>query len=109
VTHYRVLDPLRGASLVEATLETGRTHQVRVHFAEAGHPVLGDPVYGRPPRDRIAREEAGKLGRQALHARVLGFAHPINGQRLRFASPPPPDMQRLIMALTIQETKGEGH
>jgi 23S rRNA pseudouridine1911/1915/1917 synthase len=108
VTHYRVLALLRGASLVEATLETGRTHQVRVHFAEGGHPVLGDPVYGRPPRDRVARDEASKLGRQALHARVLGFTHPTSGQRLRFASPPPPDMQRLISALELEKTKGEG-
>jgi 23S rRNA pseudouridine1911/1915/1917 synthase len=108
VTHYRVLAFLRGASLVEATLETGRTHQVRVHFAEAGHAVLGDPIYGRPPRDRVARDRANELGRQALHARVLGFIHPKTGQPLRFASPPPPDMQRLIAALDLEEMKGKG-
>jgi 23S rRNA pseudouridine1911/1915/1917 synthase len=99
VTHYRVLEPLRGATLVEARLETGRTHQVRVHFADAGHPVLGDPMYGRPPRDPEARQQATRLARQALHAHALGFDHPITGERLRFATPMPPDMQQLMAAL----------
>jgi 23S rRNA pseudouridine1911/1915/1917 synthase len=103
VTHYRVLEALRGASLVEARLETGRTHQVRVHFAEAGHPVLGDPVYGRPPADPVAREQGKLLGRQALHAQVLAFDHPRTGERLRFVTPPPPDMQRLLAALREQK------
>jgi 23S rRNA pseudouridine1911/1915/1917 synthase len=102
VTHYEVKQLLRGASLVQATLETGRTHQVRVHFADAGHPVLGDPVYGRPPGHPEARQQGKALGRQALHARVLGFVHPVTGQRLRFASPPPPDMQLVIQALSLE-------
>jgi 23S rRNA pseudouridine1911/1915/1917 synthase len=102
VTHYEVRQPLRGASLVQATLETGRTHQVRVHFADAGHPVLGDPVYGRPPGHPEARRQGRALGRQALHAQVLGFVHPVTGQRLRFASPPPPDMQVVISALSLE-------
>jgi 23S rRNA pseudouridine1911/1915/1917 synthase len=100
VTHWRVVEPLRGATLVEARLETGRTHQVRVHFAEAGHAVLGDLVYGRPPADRIAREAAQRLiSRQALHAHALGFDHPASGERLRFATPPPADIEALIAEL----------
>jgi 23S rRNA pseudouridine1911/1915/1917 synthase len=100
VTHYRPLQPLQGATLVEATLETGRTHQVRVHFADAGHPVLGDPLYGRAPAHPGARAAGRRLGRQALHAHVLGFDHPRSGQRLRFATPPPADMLRLIDELS---------
>jgi 23S rRNA pseudouridine1911/1915/1917 synthase len=100
VTHYRVVARLRGASLVEARLETGRTHQVRVHFADHGHALLGDPMYGRLPADGAAREVARTLGRQALHAQLLGFDHPHTGRPLRFMSPPPPDMQGAIDALT---------
>jgi len=99
VTHWRVLEELRGATLVEARLETGRTHQVRVHFAESGHGLLGDPVYGKPPADPVAREAGKRLGRQALHAQVLAFDHPLTGERLRFATPPPPDLQALLVEL----------
>jgi len=108
VTHYEVQQQLHGANLVQATLETGRTHQVRVHFADAGHPVLGDPVYGRPPSDAEARKQGMELARQALHARVLGFVHPTTGQRLRFASPPPPDMLAMIAALALDEDAADG-
>ena len=90
VTHWRVLARLAGATLVEARLETGRTHQVRVHFADMGHPVLGDQTYARPPSHELAREQARALGRQALHAWHLGFEHPVTGERLEFFTPPPP-------------------
>ncbi len=99
VTHYRVVRRLAGAALVEAQLETGRTHQVRVHFADAGHPVVGDPQYGRPPADLGLRGAGKQLGRQALHAHVLGFTHPESDQWLRFVSPLPDDMRRLVRAL----------
>lgn len=99
VTHFEVERLLHGASLVQARLETGRTHQVRVHFADAGHPVLGDPLYGKLPAGRRARDVHRRLGRQALHAAVLGFAHPVSGQRLRFATPLPADMLRAVAAL----------
>jgi 23S rRNA pseudouridine1911/1915/1917 synthase len=89
VTHVRVLEHLHGASLVACTLETGRTHQIRVHLAEHGHPILGDPLYGRPARDPRLAEAAAQLGHQALHARLLGFVHPVTGERVRFTAEPP--------------------
>ncbi len=99
VTHFSVVERLHAATLVEARLETGRTHQIRVHFADHGHAVVGDPVYGRPPRDARVRAAATALGRQALHAAVLGFTHPATGAHLRFATEPPADMKRAIEAL----------
>lgn len=99
VTHYRVVQRLHGATLVEARLETGRTHQVRVHFADGGFPVLGDPLYGRLPKQEPERQVARELGRQALHARLLAFTHPTTGERLSFSTAPPPDMQRALAAL----------
>jgi 23S rRNA pseudouridine1911/1915/1917 synthase len=91
VTHVRPLERLAaGATYVECTLQTGRTHQIRVHLAESGTPVLGDPVYGRAPRDPRLRAVGERLGHQALHARVLGFEHP-GGRHLRFEAEPPPD------------------
>jgi len=102
VTHYTVAKtfgpverPL--AARVACRLETGRTHQIRVHLASKGAPCLGDPVYGsgspaQPVKDAIA---AAGLKRQALHAAVLGFVHPITGETVRFESPLPDDMARL--------------
>jgi 23S rRNA pseudouridine1911/1915/1917 synthase len=99
VTHVRLLALLRGATHVECTLETGRTHQIRVHLAESGTPVLGDPVYGKPPKDPEVREVGERLGHQALHARVLGFVHPATGERVRFEAPPPEDFAAALKAL----------
>jgi 23S rRNA pseudouridine1911/1915/1917 synthase len=101
VTRYRLLRPLREAALVECRLETGRTHQVRVHMTSLGHPLIGDPVYGRT---RIAhRELLKRLGfaRQALHAAELGFVHPATKESLSFKSDAPSDMQELLSALAI--------
>ncbi|MCB9557023.1 MAG: RluA family pseudouridine synthase [Deltaproteobacteria bacterium] len=103
VTHYRTLRRLDGATLVEARLETGRTHQVRVHFADAGYPLLGDPIYGRPPRSPRARAAASGIDRQALHAASLAFSHPTTGERLSFSSPLPNDMRSLINALLLPD------
>ena len=102
VTHWQVRTSLRDAALVECRLETGRTHQVRVHLASIGHPLLGDPVYGRAPKQR-QRELLARLGfkRQALHAEVLGFIHPITKARLSFHSALPSDMQELFSALGV--------
>ena len=99
VTHYRTLEALSGAALVECKLETGRTHQVRVHLASIGHPLLGDPVYGRtPPRLRPLLQQLA-FARQALHAAVLGFIHPVSGEALRFESMLPDDIKRLLTEL----------
>ena len=96
ITHYRLLDAMDYCSLIECRLETGRTHQVRVHLASIGHPLVGDPVYGRDPAP--LRPLLGRLAftRQALHAAVLGFIHPVSGNRLSFASELPADMRELI-------------
>jgi len=96
VTHYRTLRQLNHAALIECRLETGRTHQVRVHLASIGHPLLGDPAYGRDPAPlRPLLKELG-FGRQALHAASLGFVHPVTGERLAFAAELPADMAELI-------------
>jgi 23S rRNA pseudouridine1911/1915/1917 synthase len=88
------------ASLVECRLETGRTHQIRVHLAHLSAPLLGDPLYGKGRSAALAKLDDGKVfrdfRRQALHAAILGFDHPVTGEALRFETPPPKDMQRLI-------------
>ncbi|HEY4392755.1 MAG TPA: RluA family pseudouridine synthase [Polyangia bacterium] len=99
VTNWRVLARYPGAARLEARLETGRTHQVRVHLAALGCPLLGDQVYGRTPREPKLRGIAEALGRQALHARALGFVHPGTGKKLSFVSPLPPDMRAALTAL----------
>jgi len=91
-------------SLVECRLETGRTHQVRVHMSTAGHALIGDPFYGRknPPMKNFserARKAIQAFNRQALHAYLIGFEHPITGQNLIFERELPNDMKRLIAAL----------
>ena len=101
VTHWRRLEPLNDAALVECRLETGRTHQVRVHMASIGHPLLGDPVYGRGKS--VHRQLLNQLDfhRQALHAAGLGFVHPVTKARLSFDSALPSDMQELFSALGV--------
>lgn len=99
VTHYRLVEPLEGASLVECRLETGRTHQVRVHMASIGHPLVGDPVYGRTPSRLRPKLSQLHFARQALHAAVLGFIHPVTGAHLRFESKLPADMAGLLVEL----------
>jgi 23S rRNA pseudouridine1911/1915/1917 synthase len=99
VTHYKVLEALGDAALVECRLETGRTHQVRVHLASIGHALLGDPVYGRTPSRLRPTLQKLDFHRQALHAAVLGFIHPTLGTALRFESPVPSDMRELLREL----------
>jgi 23S rRNA pseudouridine1911/1915/1917 synthase len=96
ITHYKLLERLAHAALIECRLETGRTHQVRVHCASIGHALVGDPVYARIPKAlRPVLEELG-FARQALHAAELGFEHPVSKQLLHFRSDLPCDMQELI-------------
>lgn len=96
VTHYKVLEKLKFSALIECRLETGRTHQVRVHCASIGHALLGDPIYGRPPAKlRQIFKELGFV-RQALHAASLGFDHPVTGEWVEFSSELPADMRELI-------------
>jgi 23S rRNA pseudouridine1911/1915/1917 synthase len=101
VTHYRLVRPLRSAALVECRLETGRTHQVRVHMQSIGHPLIGDPVYGRTRSDHRDLINRLDFKRQALHAAELGFLHPITKESLSFKSAIPSDMQELFRALTV--------
>jgi len=101
VTHWKRLTLLREAALVECRLETGRTHQVRVHMASIGHALLGDPVYGRSGKTHSKLLKDLQFQRQALHAAELGFTHPVTKRRLSFSSPMPPDMQELFDALGV--------
>jgi 23S rRNA pseudouridine1911/1915/1917 synthase len=101
VTHYRLIETLKDAALVECRLETGRTHQVRVHMASINHPLIGDPVYGRTKavHSPILREL--EFTRQALHAALIGFIHPVDRKNMAFESKMPIDMQRLFTKLRI--------
>jgi 23S rRNA pseudouridine1911/1915/1917 synthase len=92
ITHYRVSELLQGASLLEIRLETGRTHQIRVHFADRGHPLVGDPVYG-------TRKPLAPFARPALHSRRLTLDHPITGRKLTCEAPIPQDFLDLLEAL----------
>ncbi len=105
VTHVRPLEDLGDYTLVECRLETGRTHQIRIHLAEAGHPVCGDKVYLRPLQGP-SREDRSGAPRQALHAAVLGVAHPISGQPLRFEMPLPADLAGLLDRLRSAKAGG---
>jgi 23S rRNA pseudouridine1911/1915/1917 synthase len=101
ITHYKMLVPLRQAALVECRLETGRTHQVRVHMTSIGNPLVGDPVYGRTRPEHKTLLTELDFSRQALHAAVLGFVHPVTRETLHFESKMPEDMQRLFSKLMI--------
>jgi 23S rRNA pseudouridine1911/1915/1917 synthase len=92
VTHYRVLERLPGHTVVEVKLETGRRNQIRVQFAERGFPLLGDQVYGVP---------SDRLDRQALHAELLGFRHPVTDETITVTAPMPADMDNVLKALRI--------
>jgi 23S rRNA pseudouridine1911/1915/1917 synthase len=94
ITHVAVREALRGATLCEITLETGKTHQIRIHLAERGHPLVGETVY--------VRDYAGPVltsPRLMLHAATLGFAHPVTGAAMRFEAPPPPEFEAVVARL----------
>lgn len=105
ITHFSVMERYKGFSLVEVRLETGRTHQIRVHFAYIGHPVVGDPDYGGQNRafksnaSQVVLNAIRRLSRQALHAQMLEFVHPKTGEYMEFSAPIPEDIQNVIDAL----------
>ncbi|TXH67619.1 MAG: 23S rRNA pseudouridine(1911/1915/1917) synthase RluD [Lysobacteraceae bacterium] len=112
VTHYRLRERFRAHSLLECRLETGRTHQIRVHMAHIKHPIVGDPLYGGPlklPKGASTAliETLRGFKRQALHAEVLEFAHPVSGERIRCSAPMPADMQALIARLREDSREAE--
>ena len=104
VTHYRLRERFRAHTLLECRLETGRTHQIRVHMAHLKHPIIGDPLYGgslklpKGATDELIAQLRG-FRRQALHAETLEFAHPITGEPVRCTAPVPEDMVQLVQAL----------
>jgi 23S rRNA pseudouridine1911/1915/1917 synthase len=101
VTHYRMIEALNDAALVECRLETGRTHQVRVHMASINHPLIGDPVYGRTKAIHSPVLRELEFTRQALHAALIGFIHPVDRKNMVFESKMPIDMQRLFTKLRV--------
>jgi len=103
ITHYRVVADLDGATLVQVRLETGRRNQIRVHFAEAGHPVLGDPRY----QPELAQHPHWQHNRMALHARLLGFEHPVSGQALKFECPLPTEMEQFVRHTSPKRQRGQ--
>ncbi|MEW9033218.1 MAG: RluA family pseudouridine synthase [Planifilum fimeticola] len=96
ITLFRVLAATEQASLIKAKLETGRTHQIRVHFSHLGHPLWGDRLYGGP---------SGRIERHALHAERLSFTHPLKQEAMTFSAPPPPDFARLMEELGLQRNR----
>ena len=106
VTHYRVLERFGPATLLKVTLTTGRTHQIRVHLAYLGHPVVGDKTYGRKPSScppgggqAFSFQLSTFINRQSLHAHTLGFIHPSRKEFMEFTAPLPGDMERLLQKL----------
>ena len=109
VTHYEVLEELSTTSLLALRLETGRTHQIRVHLSERGHPVVGDPVYGKRRVGSGSSEALARalrsLDHQLLHAELLGFEHPVTGEHLEFLASVPEDFAALLTMLRQEATR----
>ncbi len=99
ITHVTVVERMPGAAVAHFTLETGRTHQIRMHARYFGCPIFGDALYGKPPKEPSRRRLWTELGRHALHAELLGFEHPRTRQPVRFVSPLAPELQALLEGL----------
>lgn len=104
ISHYRVLQRFPGVTALEVSLESGRTHQIRVHMTHIGHPLVGDPVYGRPMKAKKGLPAAvldcvRSFPRQALHARTLTLVHPANSEEVTFQAPLPEDIRGLLAKL----------
>ncbi|HSB32365.1 MAG TPA: RluA family pseudouridine synthase [Candidatus Sulfobium mesophilum] len=104
LTSWKVIERFSSATLIEAKLGTGRTHQIRVHLASLGHPVLGDRTYGKKMQLEVGRKKV-VFPRQMLHAEILGFIHPVKGQYMKFASELPQDMRQIIEVLRSTTTQ----
>lgn len=104
LTSWKVIERFSSATLIEAKLGTGRTHQIRVHLASLGHPVLGDRTYGKKMQLEVGRKKV-VFPRQMLHAEILGFIHPVKGQYMKFASELPQDMRKIIEVLRSTTTQ----
>ena len=106
LTHYKLLECFAGHSLIQCSLETGRTHQIRVHMQSIGHALVGDPVYGAKPKllAQPLRDAIHTLGRQALHATRLGLIHPLTQQAMQWEKEMPEDMQQLLSVLRSNES-----
>jgi 23S rRNA pseudouridine1911/1915/1917 synthase len=110
LTQWKVLEQFKGVTLLELSPRTGRTHQIRVHLASVGHPILGDPLYGRKGRtgaigDPMLRECTEIMGRQALHAQRLRFIHPQTGEKVEFVSPIPKEFRDVLELLRSQTAR----
>jgi 23S rRNA pseudouridine1911/1915/1917 synthase len=113
ITRWKKVEEFDGCTLLEIFPQTGRTHQIRVHLSSIGHPVLGDPLYGRKGRpgtihDPVLKECVKRMDRQALHAQRLEFTHPRTEERIQFISPIPQDMKEVLEWLRFQCSKGKG-
>jgi 23S rRNA pseudouridine1911/1915/1917 synthase len=109
ITRWKKVEEFDGATLLEIFPQTGRTHQIRVHLSSIGHPVLGDPLYGRKGRpgtihDPVLKECVKRMNRQALHAHRLEFTHPRTGERVHFVASIPEDMSNALSFLRKQES-----
>lgn len=102
LTKWKVIKRLQGATIIEARLGTGRTHQIRVHFASIGHPILGDKVYGKKCEIQLKAGKKIVFPRQMLHAEILGFIHPVTNEYLEFSSALPDDMKKIIKEMEIK-------